>query len=124
VGGLGPALVAQGVASTHGDLRSGKPIWRVPFNVGRYTLSMLAAGAASRTAERLAGLHVEAGLQNSAPIAHPHLRWLGDIPWPGPLPNVLSVGAVVIYAGTLVLLHWACRRLGRFGPRPPGSCAP
>lgn len=67
--------------------------------------------AASRTAERLAGLRVEAGFENSAPLAHPHLLWLGDvIPWPGPLPNVLSVGDLLIYAGTLVLLHRVCHR--------------
>jgi Family of unknown function (DUF5317) len=67
--------------------------------------------AASRTAERLAGLHVEAGFENSAPLAHPHLLWFGDvIPWPGPLPNVLSIGDLLIYAGTLVLLHRVCRR--------------
>ncbi len=67
--------------------------------------------AASRTAERLAGLHLRAGFENSAPLAHPHLLWLGDvIPWPGPLPNVLSIGDLLIYAGTLVLLHRVCRR--------------
>jgi len=67
--------------------------------------------AASRTAERLAGLHVEAGFENSAPLAHPHLLWLGDvIPWPGPLSNVLSIGDLLVYAGTLVLLHRVCRR--------------
>ncbi|HEX3691039.1 MAG TPA: DUF5317 domain-containing protein [Solirubrobacteraceae bacterium] len=62
--------------------------------------------AASRTAERLAGLHLDAGFENSAPLAHPHLLWFGDvIPWPGPFPNVLSIGDLLIYAGTLVLLH-------------------
>ena len=67
--------------------------------------------AASRTAERLAGLHLPGGFQNSAPLAHPHLLWFGDIiPWPGPFPNVLSVGDCLIYAGTLILLHRICRR--------------
>jgi hypothetical protein len=67
--------------------------------------------AASRTAERLAGLHLGAGFENSAPLAHPHLLWFGDvIPWPGPLPNVLSIGDLLIYAGTLVLLHRVCHR--------------
>lgn len=67
--------------------------------------------AASRTAERLAGLHLDAGFENSAPLAHPHLLWFGDvIPWPGPFPNVLSIGDLLIYAGTLVLLHRVCRR--------------
>jgi hypothetical protein len=69
--------------------------------------------AASRTAERLAGLHLGAGFENSAPLTHPHLLWLGDIiPWPGPLPNVLSIGDCLIYAGTLILLHRVCRRSG------------
>ncbi len=67
--------------------------------------------AASRTAERLAGLHLGAGFENSAPLIHPHLLWLGDvIPWPGPLPNVLSIGDCLIYVGTLILLHRVCRR--------------
>lgn len=67
--------------------------------------------AASRTAERLAGLHLDAGFENSAPLAHPHLLWFGDvIPWPGPFPNVLSIGDLLIYAGTLILLHRTCRR--------------
>lgn len=67
--------------------------------------------AASRTAERLAGLHLDAGFENSAPLAHPHLLWFGDvIPWPGPFPNVLSIGDLLIYAGTLILLHRICRR--------------
>ncbi len=43
LGGLGPALVAQGAASALQDVRSGKPAWRVRFNLGQYTLSMIAA---------------------------------------------------------------------------------
>jgi len=66
---------------------------------------------ASVTAQRLAGLHVGSGFQNSAALAHPHLPFLGDIiPWPGPLPNVLSVGDCIIYIGTLLLLHRVCGR--------------
>jgi diguanylate cyclase (GGDEF)-like protein len=42
-GGLVPALVAQVVASVVQDLLSGKPAWRLLFNVGQYTLSMCAA---------------------------------------------------------------------------------
>jgi hypothetical protein len=69
---------------------------------------------ATRAAERLAGMHLRAGFDNSAPVAHAHRTWLGDvIPWPGPLPNVLGIGDLVIYAGTLVLLHRTC------GPRAP-----
>lgn len=70
---------------------------------------------ASAAAQRLAGLHVGPGFENSAHLAHPLLPWLGDIiPWPGPLPNVLSIGDCVVYAGTLVLLHGIC---GRGAPR-------
>lgn len=66
--------------------------------------------AASRTAQRLAGLSEGGGFHNSNVIAHPHLLWLGDIiPVPGPLPNVLSVGDCIIFAGMLVLLHRNCR---------------
>ncbi len=42
-GGLVPALVAQVVASVVQDLLSGKPAWRLLFNVGQYTLTMCAA---------------------------------------------------------------------------------
>jgi Family of unknown function (DUF5317) len=66
---------------------------------------------ASSWAERMAGLHVRAGFDNSAHVAHPLLPWLGDIiPWPGPLANVLSIGDCVIYAGVVVLLHRVCAR--------------
>jgi diguanylate cyclase (GGDEF)-like protein len=60
VGGLGPALIAQSVASILQDIHSGKPAWRVRFNVGQYTLSMVAAWAAMRAMEvspRLDVLH-------------------------------------------------------------------
>jgi len=43
VGGLAPALIAQSAASIVQDLTSGKPWWRVRFNVGQYALSMAAA---------------------------------------------------------------------------------
>jgi hypothetical protein len=82
------------------------------------TMAILANGGvmpASIRAEHLAGLTEGAGFNNSAALAHPHLLWLGDvIPVPGPLPNVLSIGDCVIFAGMLVLLHRACRT-----PRPP-----
>ena len=61
------------------------------------------------TADRVAGLSTGQGFHNSAVLAHPHLLWLGDIiPVPWPLPNVLSVGDVIIFAGLLVLLHRTC----------------
>lgn len=72
------------------------------------------------TAERLAGLSAGRGFQNSAVLAHPHLLWLGDIiPVPGPLPNTLSIGDCVVFAGMLVLLHRTCRaRAGDVRVRP------
>jgi Family of unknown function (DUF5317) len=64
---------------------------------------------ASTSAQHLAGLTTGGGFHNSAPLAHPHLLWLGDIiPIPGPLPNVLSIGDCIIFAGMLVLLHRTC----------------
>jgi len=42
-GGLAPALIAQSAASVVQDLASGKPLWRVRFNLGQYALSMAAA---------------------------------------------------------------------------------
>jgi len=69
---------------------------------------------ASAWAQRAAGLHLSGGgFENSTHVAHATLPWLGDvIPWPGPLPNVLSAGDCVIFLGTLVLLHTVCRRPG------------
>ncbi len=64
---------------------------------------------AAATAERLAGLRLGGGFHNSMHLAHPVLPWFGDIiPWPGPLPNVLSVGDCLIFAGTVLLLHRSC----------------
>jgi hypothetical protein len=65
---------------------------------------------AAATAQRLAGLtDGGSGFQNSGLLAHPHLLWLGDIiPVPGPIPNVLSIGDCIIFAGMLVVLHRAC----------------
>jgi hypothetical protein len=72
---------------------------------------------AAATAERVAGLTLGKGFHNSAVLAHPHLLWFGDIiPVPWPLPNVLSVGDVIIYAGLLVLLHRTCH-----GPKAEGA---
>jgi len=42
-GGLGPAVIAQGAASVIQDVSAGKPGWRVRFNLGQYTLSLVAA---------------------------------------------------------------------------------
>lgn len=70
----------------------------------------------SALADRLAGLSERGGFHNAGIVAHPALRWLGDvIPVPGPphLANVLSVGDLLIFAGAVVLLHRACE--SRFG---------
>jgi hypothetical protein len=65
---------------------------------------------AAAAAQRLAGMKLGGGFHNSAHLAHPVLLWFGDIiPWPGPLPNVLSIGDCLIFTGTLVLLHRTCR---------------
>jgi Family of unknown function (DUF5317) len=75
---------------------------------------------ASAAAQRMAGLRLGPGFHNSVALAHPALLWLGDIiPWPGPMPNVLSVGDCLVYAGTLVLLHRACAQPAAV----PAACA-
>jgi hypothetical protein len=75
---------------------------------------------AAATAQRLAGLIEGGGFHNSAVLAHPHLLWLGDIiPVPGPLPNVLSVGDLILFTGMLVVLHRACAK----APSVPGVSA-
>lgn len=63
-------------------------------------------------AQRVAGIADTPGFHNSAPVAHAHLAWLGDIipvPGPWPLGNVLSVGDLILFAGFVVLLHRTCR---------------
>ena len=65
----------------------------------------------SMWAERAAGLEPTDAFANSAPLADPHLLWLGDVipvPLPLGLSNVLSVGDLLIYAGALVLLQRTC----------------
>jgi hypothetical protein len=84
---------------------------------GALNLAAIAANGGTMpawpAAVRAAGLELGPGYANSAPLAHPHLAALGDvIPVPGPLPNVLSAGDLLIYAGLLVLLHRASARRG------------
>jgi diguanylate cyclase (GGDEF)-like protein len=43
VAGLWPAIAAQAVASVVQDVASRKPVWRVAFNIGQYSLSLAAA---------------------------------------------------------------------------------
>ena len=47
-GGLAPALIAQLTASVVQDRASGKPWWRVRFNLGQYTLAMAGAWGVMR----------------------------------------------------------------------------
>jgi hypothetical protein len=44
-GGLVPAMIAQGIASVIQDLHSGKPWWRIRFNLGQYALAMASAAS-------------------------------------------------------------------------------
>ena len=70
---------------------------------------------AAAAAQRLAGMTIKPGFNNSAHLAHPQLLWLGDvIPVPGPLANVLSVGDLILFAGLLLALHRTCRRVGPY----------
>jgi Family of unknown function (DUF5317) len=102
-------------------------IWIIGAGAAMNGLAILVNGGvmpASETAQRIAGLKLGAGFHNSAHLAHPLLAWLGDvIPWPGPLPNVLSIGDCLIFAGMVVVLHRACaapkqRDTGERSPLP------
>ena len=91
----------------------------IGLGAGANTLAIVLNGGvmpAASTALRIAHLSEHGGFQNSAPVAHPTLLWLGDvIPVPGPLPNVLSVGDCLIFIGMLVLLHRTCGRRSGVG---------
>jgi diguanylate cyclase (GGDEF)-like protein len=101
VGGLGPALIAQSVASILQDVHSGKPAWRVRFNVGQYTLSMVAAWAAMRAMEvspRLSVLHPFASHQLPAMLVAAGAFFL---------VNAWVVGtAVALYQGVPILSYF------------------
>jgi hypothetical protein len=96
---------------------------------GALNMTAIAANAGVMPASHWAivhsGLTLARGYSNSAPVAHPHLQWLGDvIPVPaGPLANVLSVGDLLIFTGLLFLLHRSCRRRATDtgSPLPPGA---
>lgn len=60
-GGLGPALIAQGIGSVIQDVASGKVGWRSRFNLGQYTIALIAAMLAMRAVSHISGI----------PSAHP-----------------------------------------------------
>jgi diguanylate cyclase (GGDEF)-like protein len=101
VGGLGPALIAQSIASILQDIHSGKPAWRVRFNVGQYTLSMVAAWAAMRAMEvspRLSVLHPFASHQLPAMLVAAGAFFL---------VNACVVGtAVALYQGVPIVSYF------------------
>jgi diguanylate cyclase (GGDEF)-like protein len=60
-GGLGPALIAQGTGSVIQDVASRKVGWRSRFNLGQYTIALIAAMLAMRAISNISGV----------PAAHP-----------------------------------------------------
>ena len=60
-GGIGPALIAQGIGSVVQDVASGKVGWRSRFNLGQYTIALIAAMLAMRVVSSISGI----------PSAHP-----------------------------------------------------
>ncbi|HEY3775880.1 MAG TPA: EAL domain-containing protein [Solirubrobacteraceae bacterium] len=107
-GGLGPALIAQGVASIVQDVYSKKPPWRVRFNLGQYFVAMLVAWLVVRlfaVDPRLDILHPISSGQLPAMLA-------GSVVFA--LVNRLVVGvAVALYQGVTVRAHF--RENGVFG---------
>ena len=90
-GGLVPALLAQVIASAVQDLLSGKPAWRLLFNVGQYTLTMCAAA-------------VVLGVLTSVP--HPSGQHFVDADLPGILLAGLALWLVNTgTVGVAVALH-------------------
>jgi diguanylate cyclase (GGDEF)-like protein len=84
-GGLAPALIAQLTASVVQDRASGKPWWRVRFNVGQYTLAMAGAWSVMR-------------ILNAAPhvgTAHPFSS--------ADLPGMILAAAVFFWVNTTVV---------------------
>lgn len=97
-------------------------MWIVAIGTAMNAIAIAANGGlmpASPTALRRAGIIENAThFANSAPLAHAHLRILGDIfavPSDWPLANVFSVGDVMIVIGVIVTIHMVC---GVHLPRP------
>ncbi len=123
LGGLGPALVAQGAASVLQDITSHKPAWRVRFNLGQYSLSMVAAWLVIRAisvSPRLDVLHPFASRQLPAMLLGAAAFFLVNacivgsavavyqqVPIPryfrGSMSFVLITGGVVLLVAPIVL---------------------
>ena len=107
-GGLGPALVAQGIASVVQDVHSHKPGWRVRFNLGQYFVALLAAWMVVRW------FHVDPRLDILHPISSRQLpaMLVGSVVFA--LVNRIVVGvAVSLYQGVTIRAHF--RENGVFG---------
>ena len=102
IGGLGPALVAQLIASITQDVHSGKPAWRVRFNVGQYILAMLAAWLVVRW------ISVSPRLDIAHPFASGQLpaMLLGSAAFFGLNTGIVGV-AVALYQGVPIRPYFA-----------------
>jgi len=82
---------------------------------------------ATRSASAAAHVKVDrSGLVNAAPLAHPHLIWLGDImasPSWLPLRNTVSIGDLLILLGA-ALLVWKTSGARPFRASDPGDPEP
>jgi hypothetical protein len=97
-------------------------LWVVALGTASNTVAMSFNGGvmpASMWAFAMTHLTPPSGFANSAVVAHPHLRFLGDvIPTPPWLPfhDVASIGDVLIVTGALLLVAHQARRPD--APRP------
>ena len=109
VGGIGPALIAQGAASLLQDRVAGKPFWRQRFNVGQYTLALLFAGAI------VSAMTVDTPAATANPIAS------GQVP-----AMMLAAGTFFVINSALVGVAVALFRgvpIGRYFRHDPGFLA-
>lgn len=68
--GIGPALVAQGLVTLSSELMRRKPLWKVAFNVGQYSVSLASAWLV------MVGLGVAPSVQSPATFVD-----AADLPW-------------------------------------------
>jgi hypothetical protein len=96
-------------------------LWLAAIGGGLNLMAIVANGGvmpADPDALAAAGVEQKAGeFANSTAIAHPHLRFLGDVfavPSSWPVSNVFSVGDVVLVIAAFLALHSVCgSRLAR-----------